>query len=179
MDSFAYNKYSNLPNYSYNCIKYLLETDEMTWKLMFYSDADAWKKPNLTLSQKQSLIYGGQKDETLFRVFSDEGQINAWVHEACVIRIWPYSIFPENRTVGTISMNFDVYAHYRVNTLSNYTTRTDTICQIIIEKFNGWNGIGALGNLFFDVMGNKENREYPSGQIPFKGKRIVMSAKVG
>lgn len=176
MDDYAYNKYPNLPLYSYNCIKHLIEKNEEIWKLLFYNESDAWKKTSLTPIQKKEMIYKGEPDETLFRVFLDEGQINAWINEVSVLRIFPYSIFPENRTVGTVTMAFDIYSHYRINHLSNYQTRVDTMSQIILDVFNGAI-IDGIGQLFFNVMGNKENRDYPSGQIPYKGKRITLSTK--
>lgn len=178
MDSYAYNKYDSLPLYSYNCISYLVDSNEDIWKLLKYSEADCWNKPNLTRAEKTALIYNGEPDESVFKVFMDEGQIDAFVSETALLRIFPYAIFPDNRTIGTVTMAFDIYSHYRVNHMSNYQTRVDTMCQIILEVFNGTD-IGGLGKLFFNIMGDKQLREYPSGQIPYKGKRISMATKAG
>lgn len=176
MTSSAYSKLIGFKDYSYNCIQYLMENDEISWKLMKYNDADCWNKPDLTLDEKRELIYKGQPDETFFRVFMDEGQVNAWTHEACVLRIFPYAVYPDNRTVGTTTIIMDVYAHYRINHLSNYTTRVDTIIERLVNIFNGAY-IGGIGSLFFNAAQAKENRIYDSGQIPFKGKRIALSTK--
>jgi hypothetical protein len=180
-DQSAYNPYSDLPNFSYNIISHLMGANEDFWRLIYYNDPDAWNvnvDANLTASQKASLIFNGTDDETKFRIFLDEGQVSAWLVEATIVRIFPYSIFSENRTVGTLTMAFDVFSHYRINTLSNYTTRIDTLSQIILQTFNGFY-IGGLGKLTVDVLSNKQDRLYPSGQIPFKGKRITMSTKMG
>lgn len=175
-DKTAYSALSHFDEYSYNCITHLMEEDEYIWKLLHYNDSEAWNKTNTTASQKRALIYSGQPDETLFRVFSDEGQPNAWTNEACILRIFPYAVFPENRTINTTTIVFDVYSHYRINHLSNYKTRVDTIIKRLVEVFNGSN-IGGIGRLFFNALAAKENRIYDSGQIPFKGKRITMSTK--
>lgn len=175
-DTYAYSKLTGLRWFSYNCISYLLDNNEMVWKLLYYNENNAWEQPNLTLSQKRSLIYAGEPDETLFRVFMSEKQANAWVSEACVLRIFPYSVIPENRTVNTTIMVFDAYSHYRINTLSNYTTRIDTIVEELVATFNGSN-IGGLGRLSFNATMQKADKILDSGQIPFGGKRITMSTK--
>lgn len=177
-DTTAYSDANNFRYFSYNCISHLLENNEGIWKLLHYNDADAWKKPNLTMQEKRSLIYAGQPDETLFRVFISEKQPDAWVHEACVLRIFPFGITPDNRTVNTTIMVFDVYSHYRIDTLSNYTTRVDTIVEELIKVFNGSN-IGGLGRLFFNSSAVKNTGARDSGQIPFGGKRIIMATKMG
>lgn len=181
LDQSAYNSYDNLPNFSYNAISYLMTANEDFWRLIYYNDPNAWNvsvDPNISSAQKAALIFDGSDDETKFRLFMDEGQVNAWTNEATVVRIFPYSIFSENRTIGTLTMAFDIFSHYRINTLSNYTTRIDTLAQIILQTFNGYY-IGGLGKLTIDVLSNKQDRLYPSGQIPFKGKRITMSTKTG
>jgi len=45
-------------------------------------------------------------------------------------------------------MAFEVYSHYKINHLSNYTTRIDTIIQQLIYEFNGFNL--ESGRLEFD-----------------------------
>lgn len=176
-DKTAYSNITGFKNLSYNCISYMMESNELIWKLLKYEDPNAFEKPNLTIAEKRAMIYGGQPDETLFRVFSSEKQPNAWVHEACILRIFPSSIYPDNRTVNTVTMTFDVYTHYRIDTLSNLNTRTDTITEEIITLFNGAN-IGGLGRLFFNVAGSRNTGSRDSGQVPFGGKRILLATKV-
>jgi len=105
-----------------------------------------------------------------------EKQINAWTNEACILRIFPHGIVPENRTINTTIMGFDAYSHYRIDTLSNYTTRVDTIIEELVSTFNGAN-IGGLGRLSFNSAMQKADKVGASGQIPFGGKRILMSTK--
>lgn len=148
----------------------------MIWKLLFYNDAEAWSRNNITAEQKRSLIYAGQPDETLFRVFMGEKQTNSWVTEATILRIFPFSIAPENRTINTTLMVFDVYSHYRINHLSNYTTRVDSLVEEIVATLNGVE-IGGVGRLSLNMAMQKNDKVMESGQIPFGGKRITMSTK--
>lgn len=175
-DTSAYSKISGFRYFSYNCINYLLENNEVVWKLLFYNETDALNKPNLTKAQKRSMIYKGEPDETLFNVFASEKQTNAWLRETCILRIFPHSVVPDNRTVNTTAMVFDIYTHYRVDTLNDGTTRTDTVVEEIINLFNGSN-IGGLGRLFFNSTASRSNKIYDSGQIPYGGKRIIMATK--
>lgn len=176
-DTTAYSNVTGFKNLSYNCISFMMQENELIWKLLYYNDANAFEKPNLTAEQKRGLIFAGEPDETLFRVFTSEKQPNAWVHEACVLRVFPSGIFPENRTVNTTLVTFDVYSHYRIDTLSNYNTRTDTLVEEIVALFNGAN-IGGLGRLYFNGAATRNLGERESGQIPFGGKRIVMATKL-
>jgi hypothetical protein len=168
-----YNKFTNLPNLSYNCLSYLIEQDESIWKLLKYNDPDAWNKPDLTKEEKGLLIYDGSPNETDFRVFLDVGQDNSWNIQATVLRVSPIQLYPTNHIYGNVSIAFEVYSHFRLNHLSNYTTRIDTIVQKIIEVFNG-SEIGGLGRLYFDARANNRSKMIDIGKIPYKGKVVVM-----
>jgi hypothetical protein len=174
----AYNKFYRLPKFSYNIIEYLLLNNEMIWKLLSDNSPNAWNIANLTKEQKGALIYKGEGDITTFKVFMDVGQDDAFTHETCVIRVSPYAIYPDNRTLGTVAMMLEVYSHYKINHLTNYTTRVDTIIQQFLQTLNGAN-IGGIGVLFFDRMGSTDNRMHGGGSIPYKGKWLIMSTKVG
>jgi hypothetical protein len=179
----SYAGFYNYDSLPYNCIKYLLGKDELIWKLLKYSDPDAWNKPDLTYEQKIALIYNGEDNTINYRVFLDRGQPDVNTFENCQIRIANYSVFPENRVVGTISMVFEVYTHYKNNHLSNYKTRNDVIINRMRQVFSGANinsegdGMGTMGKLFFDRMGSESNRQEIGGQLPYLGTWMIMSVK--
>ena len=169
----SYNKFSSIDSISYNCIKYLLDNDEESWKLMYYSDPDCWKRDNLTTEQKASLVYSGQPNETDFRVFSDVGADNAWTVEACILRISPNVGIPNNYVWGTISIGFEIYSNYKINHTSCYKTRIDMMTQRMIEVFNG-SDIPDLGRIFFDQRASHYCKMLTIGAIPYKGRAIIM-----
>jgi hypothetical protein len=174
----AYNKYSSLADFSYNCVSYLLENNEMVWKLLKYTSPDAWNKSNLSHVEKAELVYAGQQDASGSRVFLDIGQPDVFTEEICVLRISPVSVVPKNRTIGLVSMMFEVYAHYKINHLSNYQTRIDLICQNLLDVFNGVE-MGGIGKMFFDGVRSTDNKLTQGGVTPFRGKRLVMTTNVG
>jgi hypothetical protein len=177
IDRIGHNKYWQFSQLSYLCISYLMDNDEEIWKRLKYETSDAWEKTDLTHAEKAALVWAGVGEMTDFRVFMDTGQPDVWVEQPCVLRISPYNMFPENRTVGTIDMIFEVYSHFRINTLSNYTTRVDSIIERLLEILNGAQVFG-IGRLSFSLMGNNQVRADATGVPPFKGRWLLMSNKV-
>jgi hypothetical protein len=172
----SYAQYEWFDDVAYNCYDYLMKNNEMIWKLLYYDTPDAWNRNDLTTAEKASLIYNGQDDLTVARAFMDTGQPDVWTKEICIIRISPHSVFPDNRVVGTLSVIFEVFCHYKTNHLSNYKTRIDMVTQNFIKTFNGVN-LGGVGRLFFDRLASYDNRMETGGQLPFKGRWMIMSNK--
>jgi len=143
---------------------------------MKYKTPDAWELPNLTDSEKQALIYNGGEDGTKFNVFMDDGMPDVYTREDAILRISPFSIFPENRSIGTIMIRFEIYSHWKMNHLSNYKTRVDLVVKELLGLFNGktFKGIGKLN---FDRLVSTNTRLETSGQVPFKGKVFYMANK--
>lgn len=179
-DRDAYNLYTQLPNYSYRLIQHLLENNELIWKLLKHPNPDAWMDSvtNLTQAEKGALIWNGRGDASDFNVFMDDGIPDVETQEVTRLNILPYGISPRNRTVGDITLLMEVYSHYKINTLSNYTTRVDTILQQLLETFNGSvvEGLG-IGRIFFDKRGAGATRMELGGQIPFRGKWLLFASK--
>jgi hypothetical protein len=173
----AYNKFTMFPKFSYNCISYLMEKNELVWKLLKYNEGEAWQKPNLTHDEKAALIYGGQGDASLFNVFMDIKQPDVFTKETSILRICPYFAGGRNRTIGYVEMSMEIFSHHKINHLTNYQTRIDTITAELMGLFNGTD-IGGLGVLFFDKLGDEGSRLINAGQIPFAGKQIIFATNV-
>jgi hypothetical protein len=173
----GYAQYRGFDSLSYNCIEHLMNNDETIWKLLYDLTPNAWNRGDLTMAQKRSMIYQGQDNSADYKVYLDQGAPDVMTREDCIIRISPHSIFPENRVIATVSMVFECYCNYKVNTLSNYKTRIDMITQRFLQVFNGVAIDGMVGNLYFDRMGSESNRLEWGGQVPWKGRWIIMSAK--
>jgi hypothetical protein len=169
-----YNKYEEFPHLSYNCIAYLIANNEILWKLLNYNSSNALSQPNLSRTQKAALIYNGQSDEfATSRVFLDEGQDNPVTGEISFVRIFPYVLEPINYKYGQIVMCFEIFSHYKINHLSNYTVRVDSIVQTLLETLNGAD-ITGMGRLFFDKSANRMNTAKTIGIAPFKGKVLMI-----
>ena len=164
----SYNNFETLPAIAYNCVAYLMDNDEEIWRMLAYSDAEALNPnahSNLTVEQKKSLIYNGEDDITSYRVFMDMGMDDAWKQEAAMLRISPVMIMPDNYVHGKSAMSFEVYSHFKVNHLSNYTTRSLSIMQRLLSVYNGAD-ISGIGRLFFDRKASSLCKIVPIGRIP-------------
>lgn len=173
----AYNDFHQFEDFSYNCISYMMANNEMIWKLLKYSDPEAWNKPDLTQEEKGNLIYSGQADTSQYHVFMDGKQPDVLMEEVSLLRIMPYHAVGMNRTVGYVEISMEVFSHYKINHLSNYKTRIDVIVGQLFKLFNGTN-IGGLGLLTFNRMQDQSSRLFEIGQIPFGGKQLIFSTLV-
>jgi hypothetical protein len=170
----AYNDFQQFSRLSYTCIKYMMENNELIWKLLKYTSPDAWNKPNLTQEEKGALVYAGQQDSSKFNVFMDGKQPDVLVDECTLVRIMPNYALGMNRTIGVIEVSMEVFSHYKINHLSNYSTRIDTIAGELLALFNG-SDVGALGLMAIDRMIDQSSRLFQAGQIPFGGKQIIFA----
>jgi hypothetical protein len=170
----AYNNFRQFSVLSYNCIKYLINNNELVWKLLKYNAADAWNKADLTQDEKAALIYAGQQDTSQYHVFMDSKQPDVLMDETTLLRIQPYYAVGMNRTVGYIEVSMEVFAHYKINHMTNYKTRIDVIAEELLAVFNG-SDVGGLGLLSFDKMADQSSRLFMAGQIPYGGKQLIFS----
>ena len=179
---YAYSSYEGWDEYPLRCLTYLIEHNESIWKILKYNLPNAWDNdgiPNLTHAEKAALIYAGDGQIQNYSVFLDIGQDEVFTQQKTVLRISNYSLVPDNRTVGTATLIFEVYSHYQINQMSNQRTRTDMIIQQLLQTFNGKEiGLG-LGKLFFDKSAVAANRAEVGGQIPYRGKWMLMSNRAG
>ena len=170
----AYGNFKIFSQLSYNCIKLLMEKNELVWKLLKHREPDAWKKPTLTQDEKAALVYAGQQDSSKYNVFMDGKQPDVLVDETTLLRIMPHYAIGLNRTIGLVEVSMEIYSHYKINHLSNYTTRVDAIAEELLGLFNGVD-TGGLGLLTFSKMADQSARLFQAGQIPFGGKQIIFS----
>lgn len=170
----AYNDFRVFSKLSYNCIKYMMDNNELIWKLLKYTSSDAWNKANLTQAEKAALVYSGQQDTSMYHVFMDGKQPDVLLDEITLIRIMPYYAVGLNRTLGYIQVSMEVFSHYKINHLSNYTTRIDIITEELLSIFNGVE-MGGIGYMSFDKMADQSSRLFQAGQIPFGGKQILFT----
>jgi len=176
-----YATYKNMPNISYKIIEHLMTNPkaELLWKLLKYDTVDAYNKPDLTIEDKAKLIcIGNESLKNDFRIFFDYMSNDAVTDMKTILRIYPAEIYPINRVTGVCTVNLEIFTHSKINHLDNYTTRVDTIVQILLEVLNG-SDIGGIGVLFFDNQASRYDKVQTIGQKPYKGKLLKMSVNMG
>lgn len=173
----AYNDFSQFAKFPYKCIKHMMDNNEIIWKLLKYTDPEAWNKTNLTQEEKAALIYAGQQDTSQYRVFMDRKQPDVLMGEISLVRISTNFAAGLGRTLGYVEISMEVFSHYKINHMSNYEPRIDTIVGELLGLFNGVD-MGGLGLLTFDKTADASTRLFEAGQIPFGGKQIIFSTYV-
>ena len=172
-----YNKYTEYPRASYNIIKYLIANNDLLFRLLKYPDAKAFRldadHPNLTLEEKNSMLYNGIDPETDFNLFIDLRQDDAWTKQFSFIRIAPSKLVPTNYVYGYMPIVMIPYTHFKINTMINGETRLDRMTQQLIETLNGAE-IPDVGQLFFDARASRECQMTLTGSIPYSGNVLVM-----
>jgi hypothetical protein len=169
----SYNKYTTFPNIPYNIISYLMDNNETVWKLLYYTDNNAWNKPALSRTQKASLVYNGSPNMFDYRVFMSTNLEDGWTAEAAILRIPTLELLPTNYVYGNATIGLEVYCHSKIESLNNYTTRTDTIIQSLLQTLNGAE-ISGVGRLFFDARASGRCRMVSIGALPYRGKALMM-----
>jgi len=173
----GFNSFSEFPGMSYNIISYLMDNNELLWRLLVYNDNFAFRldtdHPNLTKAQKGLLVYDGLREQTSCRVFLDLKQDDSLTQEMTMLRISPIEIIPTDNVLGKVAIGFEIFSHVKINTLGNYQTRVDMIVQQLLQSLNG-QLIGGIGNLFFNSKTSSRCKVTTLGSIPYHGKGLVM-----
>ncbi len=172
----TYNTFSLLSELPYNCVAYLIDNNELIWKLLAYNDPNAWREdashPVLSKVEKGALIYDGLKEQTSCRVFMTTGLDSSWKEQHSQLRISILEGTPVNSVFGNVLIGMEIYVHSQIIQLSNYKTRTDMLIGELIDVFNGAE-IGGLGKLYFDASKNYRCRLTTIGYAPYIGKAVV------
>ena len=164
-----------IPLISYGCISYLMDNNELIWKLLKDKTADSYLISNLTRAEKAELIFKGNGDMNDFRVFMDDFQDDAINSEMSFLRIFPIQDQPTNRLINSVDICMQFFTHFRLNHLSNYETRVERVIQQLKETFNGAD-IPKVGQLVYDQTRSRSCRSVSIGKIPYQGKVIVFNA---
>ena len=171
-----YNKFEDYPQLTYNIIKYLIDNEQTLFRLLKYNDANAYRldatHPNLTTAEKGQLIYNGIRPQNECRIFQTLGVSDSWQEQVSILRISVLDLIPTNYIIGNVSIIAETYNHDMIDTLSNYSTRTDMITQLLIKNLNG-SEIKGLGRLYFDTKATSKCRSTVIGKIPIRGRATV------
>lgn len=177
----SFNKFTCMPYYLYNIVVHLAQDPnaEDLFKLLKYKDYDALNKPNLTLSEKLSMVWKNEADENRYSIFFTNLIENEQVEERTILKIYTNTISPTNAQTAIVSFEFDVLNGAKM-VMVDYKgipcSRLDVAESIILGSLNGAD-INGIGNLQF----NRELSRLDSSMIGignstnFTGVAIIMS----
>lgn len=174
----SYNKFTDISQVPYKIISFLMSENETLWKLLNDNSATAWRttNPDLTTDEKAALIYDGIRKPTDCRVFMNTGLDDSWLFETTILRISLIDATANTYVWGTLLVAFDIFSHYAVSTLSNYSPRDLAVSEEIFKTLNGAE-IPHLGQIYFDSRATARCRLSAIGQIPYRGLTVIMGVK--
>lgn len=180
LDRIAYNKLTGFSDLCTNILNFLMAENENLWKLLFYDTPDALEKPNLTMEQKRSLIYGGVGDSEDYRVFRCPYMDDAVTKELTQMRHYVMTVTPENRSVSVIDFAFDCITHVKLSNLEGCQSRVERMVEEILSTVNG-RDIDGVGRIFFDTRraGYDGARNSIFNNRYFYGFQLIMSVNYG
>lgn len=179
-----FNSLSRLPTIPYTIMKFLaLSPDaENLWKMLKYSDYDALSQPNLTFSEKMSLVWltGAQEK---FNVFLTPLIEDAVTEGKTILKSYQYYIHANELYTSTVVYAFD-FLYSGVSSLVEYenapVSRGDLAINILLNVLNGAD-VGGVGKMvFYDDMSRYCSAKATMGNSKtFTGVCLYMGVNIG
>ena len=177
-----YNSMSALPLIPYNILTYLAQEEQILWKLLYYNSYDALSQPDLTFSQKMSLLWKEGPQEP-YSVFFTNIVDDAVSESKMILKIYNYYIHANSLYTAPVVYAFDVLYGPKMS-LVDYNgipvSRADLFVHRILTLLNGVY-VGGVGKLvFFDDMSRYDlGRSVIGNSKTFTGYQLFLSVNVG
>ena len=108
-----YNSLSALPTIPYKILSYLAMNDEIIWKLLAYNDYDALSKPNLSYSEKMTLVWKKNEPQERYGVFLSNLVEDAIAESKTILKLYHYYTHAKQLYSGVVVYAFDIlYASF-------------------------------------------------------------------
>lgn len=146
-----FNQLTTMPYIPYNIIYHLAQDDkaEDLWKLLKYNTEDALGKPNLTLSEKMSLVCKNNADQNSYNIFLTRLIEDEQIAERSILKLYKMNTTPEDNIKAVCVYAFDILTGAK-SSIVEYNgipcSRLDVIEAILVQSLNGIdvNGVGYL-----------------------------------
>lgn len=178
-----FNNLAQLPYAAYNILMYLVNNNEIIWKMLKYNDYDALSKPNLSISEKLDFVWKFGKQEK-FSVFLTGLVEDAIAESKSILKIYQYYIHAKpNSYISTAVFAFD-FLYGGNMALINYegvpVSRGDLFVNQILDTLNGVD-IGGVGTLVFnDDLSRYISERYVIGNNKtYTGNCLYMGVLMG
>lgn len=180
----SYNQYAGFAQIPYKIMEYLMVSNTSIWKLLKYPQSNALQQPDLTMTEKRALVYGGQPvttENNPYRLYTVRFIDDAMTEQVTHLHIYINRVVPQNAQVGTVDICFDAFCHNKIAVLSypNYKpNRYDMMFEELMKTLNG-KDVDTLGRLYFNGDGlsrasNARLMSFSKDNV-YQGYGIVMS----
>lgn len=178
-----YNSLTALPFIPYKIIKYLVDNDEIIWKLLKYNDYNALLKPNLTSSEKLDLLWTRGLPQEDFGVFLTNLVEDGITESKSIMKVYQFYVHPKQPYVSTVVYAFDFLYGGKMS-LVDYNgipvNRGDLFINRILEVLNGAY-VGGVGKLTFldDLSRYSLAKSVVGNSKTFTGVCLYLAVNVG
>ena len=178
----AFNKFTNLPSVPYLILSYLAENNEDIFKALFYQEANALSRPNLTLEQKLDMIYVDEGKEVDKHLFLKPLIGEEMIDSATQLRIYKYGISPIDSMVSVITYRFDIITGSKISLIyDNNGIPVSRLDFIESQLLNTLNGIDLFGTGKFQFNRDLSTQDKQiltlSNSKNFFGSILLMSVR--
>lgn len=204
-----YNRLQNLDGIEDRLIYYLLSPKNKTeleleqvhniWRILYYNDTDALKKPLPSYSQVAKLIYNDNGAQNGYRIFRSPRMEDGWTEECSMIKVYVDSIIPVNHLRAIVNVGVDVVVNTKIINLSvpqdsidvyideiegipvsvKTKSRVTVLTQAVISLLNGAE-VAGVGKMIF----SREQSIFNQAQYGiwnnrnYEGIKIVMGVSM-
>lgn len=204
-----YNRLQNLDGIEDRLIYYLLSPKNKTeleleqvhniWRILYYNDTDALKKPLPSYSQVVKLIYNDNGAQNGYRIFRSPRMEDGWTEECSMIKVYVDSIIPVNHLRAIVNVGVDIVVNTKIINLSvpqdsidvyideiegipvsvKTKSRVTVLTQAVISLLNGAE-VAGVGKMIF----SREQSIFNQAQYGiwnnrnYEGIKIVMGVSM-
>lgn len=204
-----YNRLQNLDGIEDRLIYYLLSPKNKTeleleqvhniWRILYYNDTDALKKPLPSYFQVVKLIYNDNGAQNGYRIFRSPRMEDGWTEECSMIKVYIDSIIPVNHLRAIVNVGVDVVVNTKIINLSvpqdsidvyideiegipvsvKTKSRVTVLTQAVISLLNGAE-VAGVGKMIF----SREQSIFNQAQYGiwnnrnYEGIKIVMGVSM-
>ena len=142
----AFNNFNEMPDFPYKIIEVLLKDNsqdsEDFWKLLKYADQNALSKPNLTLKEKQKIVWTGDSLEQNYNVFLKPliGSSLDTAEAQTQLRLYRYNTVPTDQYKAVICFEADFITNEKTSLVRRnkiLCERTDLMESLFLSIMNG------------------------------------------
>lgn len=120
-DGNAYNRFTNLDNVEWNIIWHLINSEtkfaDNIWKILKYDTEDCLLRDSVSRKDRINLVYTGNGDASLSRVFMTPFVDDAWDRQSSLLHVYLENIEAQNHLISVVWVNFETIVHNKISNI--------------------------------------------------------------
>lgn len=191
----SFNRFNGMQFIPYNIIYHLMTNSqsENFWKILYYPTPDCLNQPNLTLSQKRSLIWSPKQTSSGMVLDGRQDNYNIFLtylvgdmqlEGKTILKIYQCDNNPINKDIATLSYEIDMITGYKISIIDYDgipVNRCEALEYEILQCLNGVDVAGA-GFLQFNTSLNGGRLDKARANIgnnsTFSGISLILSVQI-